>query len=104
MKWNELDLKIELSPSQSVVMQGMIEKFLVRKQHYFCEPVLEKNLFRINSSDFINFLDQAKFGNEFDRYRLKSAAVKAIAKARMTKKAALVIQHYKRCEEIVREL
>ncbi len=104
MKWNELDLKISLSPSQAVAMQAMIEKFLARKQHFFCEPVLESNTLKINSSDFINFLDQAEFGNEFDQFRLKAAAVKAICAAKVRKRDPLVVQHYRRCEEIVREL
>jgi hypothetical protein len=55
MKWNQLDLKIQLSPSQVIPMQGMIEKSLNRKQPYFCEPALEGNVLKINSSDFINF-------------------------------------------------
>jgi hypothetical protein len=35
MKWNQLDLEIQLSPSQAVAMQAMVEKFISRKQQYF---------------------------------------------------------------------
>ena len=104
MKWTDLDLKISLSPSQAAVLPLMVKKFLSREQHYFCEPVIEGNVLKINSSDFINFLDQATFTNEFDLFRLKASALKAIAHVRSKKKDQLVVQHYKKCEMIVREL
>lgn len=100
MKWNQLDLKIQLSPSQAVPMQGMIQDFITRKQQCFCEPVLEENVLKINSSDFINFLDQVEFGNEFDWFRLRTTAIKAIAHAKIKKRDPLIIQHYQRCEEL----
>jgi hypothetical protein len=104
MKWNQLDLKIQLSPSQAVGMQAMLEKFLAKKQHYFCAPVLDDSTLKINSSDFINFLDQAEFGNEFDLFRLKASALRAVGEIQKTKAEPLVIQHYKRCKEIIAEM
>lgn len=103
MKWNQLDLEIQLSPSQAVFMQTMIEKFLSKKQPYFCEPVLKGSALEINSSDLINFLDQADLSNEFDWFRLRQAAVNAIAEARKRKRDPLVSRHYQNCEEIVRQ-
>ncbi len=103
MKWTDLDLKISLSPSQAAVLPLMVKNFLSREQHYFCEPVIEGNVLKINSSDFINFLDQADFSNEFDLFRLKASALKAITHVRSKKRDQLVAKHYKRCEEILRE-
>jgi hypothetical protein len=35
MKWNQLDLKIKLSPSQAVGMQAMLDNFLVKSSITF---------------------------------------------------------------------
>lgn len=100
-KWNQVDLEIQLSPSQAVGMHEMIEKFISRKQQYFCRPLLEGSTLKINSSDFVNFLDQAELSNEFDWFRLRQAALKAIAGAKKSKRDSLVTRYYQNCEEIL---
>jgi hypothetical protein len=104
MKWTDLDLEISLSPSQVAAIEPLIEKFLSRDQHYFCEPVLEGSILKINSSDFVNFLDQAEFGNEFDHFRLRQSAVKNIEAVAQKKKSTLEQKHYFRCAELLKEL
>jgi hypothetical protein len=65
--------------------------------------VQEGSTLKINSSDFINFLDQAEFGNEFDWFKLRQAAVKAISEAKLRKSDPLIARYYKNCAEIVRK-
>ncbi len=106
MRWNELDLEISLSPSQVEPVKKWIQGFLSKDGHRFVEPVLENNILKINSSDFVNLLDQtnASDSNEFDLFRLKASALKAIAQAGARKRDPLLVLHYKRCEDIVRTL
>lgn len=80
-------------------MKGLIQDFMARKQHYFCEPVQVGNILRINSSDLINFLDQAEFGNEFDWFRFRAAGVRAIAALGSRKRDPLMVRQYRKCGE-----
>lgn len=104
MKWNDLDLKIPLSHSQAGHLKLALEKFRREKRYQFCEPKIDNGVLRINSSDLINFLDRVECLNEFDHFRLKALAMKAISKVGSRKKDPLLVQHYRRCEEIVRDL
>ncbi len=104
MKWNDLDLEIPLSDSQVGSIVPVIEKFLRENRHHFCEPKIENSFLRINSSDLINLLDRAECLNEFDHFRLRALAMKAISKIGRRKKDPLIVQHYRRCGEIVRDL
>lgn len=98
MNLSNLDLKIELSPSQLSKINSWLEIFYSKCKSRMSDPIVEDGFLKISSADIYNFLSMIEITDEnhFDWYRLKKDSQKSSIQLLWSRKRNTLIKNYYR--------
>lgn len=104
MDLSKPDLKISLSPSQLLHVNGWLQEFYSKCHSRMSDPVIEDGFLKISSADVYNFLMSTKpAGESFDWFRLKQSAINSINLILGRARNPIRANHYKSCLELISE-
>jgi hypothetical protein len=103
MGMSQLDLKIELSPSQLLRTDGWLRDFYSKCKSRMSDPIVEGEFLKISSADIYNFLSviEVTEENRFDRVRLWKYSKERVQELISKKRGQLQKNYYQNQLEIL---